>query len=251
MSLVREQVTWQGSGPPECDDNYFLEDELELLDHPARPASVDSQQQAPLHHSVFPGSWAAILRRNQLAAGQMFIQMSGAPGAGKSTIARAIAARTRAVILDHDVAKSALLNAGIPVSLAGKGSYLVLGALAQQLLQQGHSIIFDSPCFYVDLLERGQRLAREANARFYYIECVVDDLSELDRRLRTRPRQPSQVAGIHAQSTVDSGKAYIDEAVFRDWIANMKRPEGKYLLLDTTRPLEACIDEAMDYLCQG
>jgi predicted kinase len=186
-----------------------------------------------------------------LASEQMFIQMSGAPGAGKTTIATAIAARIQAVILDHDVAKSALLNADVPVSLAGKGSYLVLGALAQHLLRQGHSVIFDSPCFYVDLLERGQRLAHEAHARYFYIECVVDDLRELDRRLRTRPRQASQVAGVQAQPTVGSGKTHIDEAVFRDWIANMKRPEGEYLVLDTTQPLEACIEEAMDYLNQG
>jgi predicted kinase len=186
-----------------------------------------------------------------LAAEQMFIQMSGAPGAGKTTIATAIAARIQAVILDHDVAKSALLDADIPVSLAGKGSYLILGALAQHLLHQGHSIIFDSPCFYVDLLERGQRLAREAHARYFYIECVVDDIQELDRRLRARPRQPSQVAGVRAQPAVGSGKVHIDEAVFRDWIANMKRPEGKYLVLDTTRPIEACVEEAMNYLSQG
>lgn len=28
-NLVREKVTWQGSGPPECDDNLFFEGELE------------------------------------------------------------------------------------------------------------------------------------------------------------------------------------------------------------------------------
>jgi hypothetical protein len=29
LGLVREQVTWQGSGPPECDDNPFFAGELE------------------------------------------------------------------------------------------------------------------------------------------------------------------------------------------------------------------------------
>ena len=117
MSLIREHVTWQGSGLPECDNNSFFEDELEPLEHPASVGLVFSPSltQIPSNEHPFTtpysGSWAAILRRNRLAADQMFIQMSGAPGAGKSTIARAIATRIRAVILDHDVAKSALLNA--------------------------------------------------------------------------------------------------------------------------------------------
>jgi predicted kinase len=94
-----------------------------------------------------------------------FVQMSGAPGAGKTTIASAIAQQTGAVVIDHDVTKSALLAAAVPVPIAGHASYTVLDALARHLLQQGHSVIFDSPCFYQELLERGndwrrrQRLA--------------------------------------------------------------------------------------------
>ena len=43
----------------------------------------------------------------------LLVQMSGAPGAGKSTVAHAIGRRTGAVVLDHDVTKSALLEAGL------------------------------------------------------------------------------------------------------------------------------------------
>lgn len=39
-----------------------------------------------------------------------FLQMSGFPGSGKSTLAREIAKRTGAVVIDHDIVKSALLN---------------------------------------------------------------------------------------------------------------------------------------------
>src|SRR2546423_608664 len=113
--------------------------------------------------------------------------MSGAPGSGKTTLAHAIAGRIGAAVIDHDVTKSALLAADVPAAIAGRASYAVLDALAQHLLAQRHSVIFDSPCFYEELLERGQRLARQAGAQYRYIECVVEDLHELDRRLRTRP----------------------------------------------------------------
>jgi predicted ATPase len=86
---------------------------------------------------------------------QFFLQMSGVPGSGKSTVAVAVAQATHAVIIDHDVTKSALLDAGVPGATAGKASYAVLHALARHLLVQGKSVIFDSPCFYTVLLDRG------------------------------------------------------------------------------------------------
>ena len=39
---------------------------------------------------------------------QLFIQMSGAPGAGKTTLAQGIAPVLDAVIIDHDVSKTGL-----------------------------------------------------------------------------------------------------------------------------------------------
>jgi predicted kinase len=182
---------------------------------------------------------------------QVFIQMSGAPGSGKTTVANEIARHIGAVIIDHDITKSALLNADIPAPTAGPASYEVLVAFAQHLLNQGYSVIFDSPCYYEQLLERGQRLAREAGGEYRYIECVVEDLAELDRRLRNRTRLPSQLAGVWVPPTDGSGKGRSGEEAFRDWIANMKRPESGYLVLDTTRPLDVCIQEAIAYIEVG
>lgn len=181
----------------------------------------------------------------------MFIQMSGVPGAGKTTIAHAIARRIGAVVIDHDVTKSALLDANVSVSIAGAASYQVLNAMARHLLQQGYSVIFDSPCLYVELLERGQRLARAVNARYRYIECVVTDLDEIDRRLRTRPRMPSQLTGVRIAPTEGSGKTQAGDDVFCNWIANMQRPNTDYLVLDTTRPMELCVEAAIAYITAG
>ena len=98
---------------------------------------------------------------------------------------------------------------------------------------------------------RGQPLAREAHARYRYVECVVANLDELDRRLRTRPRLPSQLAGVWASPTAGSGKTHMSDDVFRDWIANMKRPATGYLTLDTTRPLNTSVEAAIAYSMTG
>lgn len=178
----------------------------------------------------------------------VFIQMSGAPGAGKTTLARAIAPQIGAVIIDHDITKSALLEATVPPSTAGAASYTVLDALARDLLRQGWSVIFDSPCLYGELLERGQRLAHEAGARYRYIECWLADLDALDHRLRTRSRLPSQLSGIRVPPAIGTGKTEINDAVFREWIDTMKRPTENYLVIDTTQPLESYITTALAYI---
>ncbi len=180
----------------------------------------------------------------------LFVQMSGVPGAGKTTVARAAAQPFGAVVIDHDVTKSALLEAGVPVAAAGHASYTVLHATARHLLEQGFNVIFDSPCLYRELLEHGQQLAEEVGAAYRYIECVVSDLDELDRRLRARQRLRSPLAGVRVPPSAGSGKARVDD-VFREWAADMKRPDGAYLTLDTSRPVQACVDEAISYIRTG
>lgn len=39
-----------------------------------------------------------------------FLQMSGFPGSGKSTLARRIAKNTGAIVIDHDIVKTTLLE---------------------------------------------------------------------------------------------------------------------------------------------
>jgi predicted kinase len=131
-------------------------------------------------------------------AALLLIQMSGVPGAGKSTLARTIGRHTGAVVLDHDVVKTALLEAGVPWPDAGRASYQTLQVLAKSLLDQQHSVVLDSPCLYQDLLDAGLRVAEETGACYRYVECVVDDFSEIDRRLRGRTSLSSQRAALDA-----------------------------------------------------
>jgi len=148
----------------------------------------------------------------------MLVQMSGAPGSGKSTIARALARQRGLVIIDHDIVKNAQLSGGLSFAQAGKLSYAVLLSLAEDLLGQGHDVVIDSPCFYDELLEAGQAVAARAGADYRYIECVTDDLDVLDQRLRSRRPLPSQVAGVYEEPRDGSGRPGAD--VFRDWIDN-------------------------------
>ena len=181
---------------------------------------------------------------------QFFLQMSGVPGSGKTTVAQAVAEATRAIIIDHDVSKSALLDANVPVALAGPASYIVLQAMGRHLVSQGHSVIFDSPCLYTEQLEFGMNLARETGIRYLYIECVTENLDEIDRRLKSRPNHRSQLTSVRDKPSAGSGKPVVNDQLFLDWMQNMKRPDD-YLALDTSQQIEEYTPIAINYVNQS
>ena len=170
-----------------------------------------------------------------------FVQMSGFPSSGKSTLARIIAKKTGAIIVDHDIVKSALLHSieEVPVDqrLAGKVSYNIDWSLIEFYLSLGHSVIFDSPCLYGKMVEKGISLSKKYNVKYKYVECYVDDIEEIRFRLSTRERMISQIKDV--QSNED----------FYYTINNSKKSlEYKSLVVDSGQPLENYIQQVMDYI---
>ena len=172
----------------------------------------------------------------------MFLcQMSGIPGTGKSMLARHICQITNAVLLDSDVIKSSILDSfedDIDFRFAGKVAYEMIFSLADSNLAIGNSVVIDSPCGYEIIIEKGTALTKKYNIPYKFIECYLDDLSELNRRRTTREILPSQKVNIP-----------INENEFRESIASLKRPAGHdYLLVDTNQEIEKYIGKVIEYL---
>jgi predicted kinase len=169
-----------------------------------------------------------------------FLQMSGFPGTGKSTLAREIGKRTGAVVIDHDVVKSALLlsleEGTLDPNLAGNISYNIDWSLLDYQLSQGNSVVFDSPCFYEEMIEKGTGLAKKYNVAYKYVECSLKDFHLVNERLRNRDRMISQFSEAN-------------EELFNYGIKNSKRPsDEKWLVVDTNQPLENYIEEVVQYI---
>jgi adenylate kinase family enzyme len=170
-----------------------------------------------------------------------FIQMSGFPGSGKSTLSREIAKRTGAILIDHDIVKTALLESiddkPIDNKSVGRVSYNIDWSLIDFHLSQGQDVIFDSPCLYAEIIVKGTALSHKYNAKYKYIECYLDNMSEINFRLQNRERKISQIALVSS------------EKVFRDTLASSKRPsDHKYLVVDTSLSLDSYMDEVMEYV---
>ncbi len=123
------------------------------------------------------------------------LQMAGFPGTGKSTLSTYIAKHFDAVVLDRDIIKNSMLESGIEGESLAKASYKVVYDLASHLLGLGKNVIIDTPCYYQESVDNGLEIANRTNVDYRYIECIVNDFSIVEKRLRDRDSLATQIVG--------------------------------------------------------
>jgi predicted kinase len=184
------------------------------------------------------------------------IQMSGAPGSGKSATAGMLRdSLDGAVIIDHDVLKSALLEDDIAIDQAAKHAYRLQGRLAELFAEQGYSVIIDSTCNYQSVLDRAISLAEQYESIFWYVECRVKDVDLLDQRLRARDAKRSQRTGVNSPPPDDPTFGTSDYAKslarFDQWINHPCKPESRIIVVDSTASLEKLRDGILKQMMES
>jgi len=183
---------------------------------------------------------------------RLFIQMSGAPGSGKSTTANLLAQKIDGFAVPHDTIKSALLEENIPFDKAAKIAYRMDWALAEEVIKQGRSVIIDSPCNYQEALDQGRALATRYGYAYWYLEIRTDvhNLALLDARLRTRTPLRAQRACVDENPTDAKEARHTQadaQARFKRWV-NPCRPDGNIIVVDTAGNLQERIDYILNQL---
>lgn len=166
----------------------------------------------------------------------ILIQMAGFPGSGKSTLAYQISKKMGAIVLDRDIIKNSMLESGIVGKVLADSSYKVVFDLASNYLSKGFDVIIDTPCYYEGIVKTGQRISRENNAQYKYIECKVESYVIVSNRLKTREKLETQISNVG------------EEQYYAQYDKSSKPPEIECLTVDTSSFETVEIESIIKYI---
>jgi predicted kinase len=116
----------------------------------------------------------------------VLIVMGGLPATGKTTLSRALAAGTGAVLVRVDTIEQAIVRSGLAVHPIGPAGYAVGYALAEDHLRQGLTVIAECVNPLAVTRDAWRDVAARAAAPLAEVEVICSDPAEHRRRAEAR-----------------------------------------------------------------
>jgi predicted kinase len=130
--------------------------------------------------------WCMATLNTLLRSGSVLIVFGGLPGAGKTTLARDLAARMGAVYLRIDTIEQAIRNSpGVSQAINEEG-YRVAYAVAEDNLRLGRTVISDSVNPVRESRDAWMEVGGLTNSFFLEVEVVCSDAAAHRQRVESR-----------------------------------------------------------------
>jgi predicted kinase len=170
----------------------------------------------------------------------VIVAMAGLPGAGKSTLAGALATRLHAVVLDKDRIRAGLFPPSHVDYTPDQSDFCVdvMYSTAEWLLRRGHaSVVILDGCTYTraNQIATLRQMAADLGEPLRVIECTCDDRLALARIARD----------------ANHPAANRNTALYRELHAAAHAITGPKLVVDTGRPLAPCVADCVAYTSSG
>ena len=138
----------------------------------------------------------------------VLVVLTGLPGVGKSTLARALAARVGGVPLRIDTIEDAMVRSGVVPRAGGwaavpDAGYQVAYALAEELLGAGHLVVADCVNPFDETRAAWRAVGGRAGVPVLEVEVVCSDEAEHRTRVERRAAEPADVRRPTWQDVLD------------------------------------------------
>jgi hypothetical protein len=198
-------------------------------------------------------------RYAQRLARPLCIMTTGLIGTGKSTVAQGVAealdtrlfssdrVRKERAGLSPETPQRVGFGAGLYSESTSEQTYDALAALTRSALQQGDSVVVDAAFSKQAQRTRIQDVAAAVGAECHVLDCVAPE-AVIRQRLAQRMRTPGSVSDGRLEILAQFQRQY--EPVE----ASASKPGTTgymYIRLDTTRPAEHCVQQALADIQEG
>ncbi|MBD3397741.1 AAA family ATPase [Candidatus Micrarchaeota archaeon] len=164
----------------------------------------------------------------------MLVLVCGLPGAGKSTLAKALAEKLSAVYLSSDIIRMKMLSER---TYSEHEKYKVYGRMVEEagkLLSAGKAVVCDATFYKKKTRAEMRGAAEKAGAELHIILCQLDEQT-LEERMEQRGKE-------------GAGASEADFSIYLKVKGLFEPIENEHLVLDTSVPVEEQVGTAAEYI---